>query len=145
MLPHRMERVGLIEKVEFINDSAATMPDATIAALEALAGRRIIHVLGGNDKKLDFNEWAEMEAAADIKLLLWLPGNASKKMAEAYTKAGGKAKQKAIKTMIEAVAIARSLAESGDVVLLSPGATSFGSYKNEFDRGNQFRAAVQSI
>lgn len=144
-LPHRMEAVAVIDGVEYINDSAATMPDATMAALEALSEKRIIHILGGNDKELDFTRWAAKENQTNIKAMLWLPGNASEKMRQAYQAAGGRHTSEKVQDMAEAVERAAGLAEPGEVVLLSPGATSFGSFKNEFDRGNRFKAAVNKL
>jgi len=145
LLPHRMEKVAAVDGVEYINDSAATMPDATIAALDALSSKKLIHVLGGNDKALEFAAWAEKEAQANIKALIWLPGNASDKMRQAYKAAGGAQASEKVQDMAEAVKRASEIAQPGDVVLLSPGATSFGSFKNEFDRGNRFKAAIQNL
>lgn len=145
VLPHRMEKVAVVDGVEYVNDSAATMPDATIAALDALRAKRIIHILGGNDKKLDFTRWAEKESQANIKAMIWLPGNASENMRRAYQAAGGTQPSEKVQDMTEAVKQAADMAETGEVVLLSPGATSFGSFKNEFDRGNRFKTAVDDL
>jgi len=145
LLPHRMEKVAVIDAVEYINDSAATMPDATIAALDALSSKQLIHILGGNDKDLEFGQWAERETQANIKAMIWLPGNASDKMRQAYQAAGGTQTSEKVKDMTEAVKRAAAIAQAGEVVLLSPGATSFGSFKNEFDRGNRFKAAVHDL
>lgn len=145
VLPHRMEKVTVIDGVEYINDSAATMPDATIAAVEALGTKRIIHILGGNDKELDFTRWAEKESQANIKAMIWLPGNASERMRQAYLASGGTQPSEKAQDMAEAVEQAAAMAETGEVVLLSPGATSFGSFKNEFDRGNRFKSAVNDL
>lgn len=144
-LPHRLESLGAVNGVEYINDSAATMPDATIAALSALRNKSIVHILGGNDKELDFKEWAEAEAGAQVKRLIWLPGNASAKMEAAYRDAGGNQVCIPAADMTRAVALAARVAVAGEVVLLSPGATSFGSFKNEFDRGSRFKKAVRDL
>lgn len=143
-LPHRMEEVPCHLPYKFINDSASTMPDAATAAIDALSPRPIIHILGGNDKELDFNNWAQKEAKANIKHLIWLPGTATKTMKELYQKANGKAPAADAESMAEAVKQALDFAEPDDIILLSPGATSFGLFANEFDRGNKFKQAIRS-
>ena len=145
LLPHRMETVAVIGKVEFINDSAATMPDATIAALAALQGKTIVHILGGNDKVLEFAPWAQQEAIANVRHIIWLPGTATEKMAQAYERAGGRSQAESATDMADAVRRAAQIAQAEDIVLLSPGATSFSSFKNEFDRGNKFKEAVRNL
>jgi UDP-N-acetylmuramoylalanine--D-glutamate ligase len=143
-LPHRLELVRELDDVRYINDSAATMPDATIAALDALGDESIVLILGGSDKKLEFDALAKKIASLNIKALIWLPGTATERMQQAV-QAESSAQSVDVATMQEAVVEARKLVEENDVVLLSPGATSFGLFKHEFDRGDQFRSAVQSL
>ena len=143
-LPHRLEPVREFNDVRYINDSAATMPDATIAALDALGDESIVLILGGSDKKLEFDELARKISAANIRALVWLPGTATERMQQAIL-VRNSATSVGTATMQEAVIEARKLAEKNDVVLLSPGATSFGLFKHEFDRGDQFRSAVQDL
>lgn len=145
-LPHRLEHVVDIDGVTYINDSAATMPDATIAALQGLKDRRIVHILGGSDKELLFAELAEVEGKVNLRGLVFLPGTATERMKAQVHKSIRKDVPVAMATsMAEAVKMAKDLAQRGDVVLLSPGATSFGLFQHEFDRGNQFRRAVKSL
>lgn len=145
-LPHRLEHVVTKDGVTYVNDSAATMPDATIAALRSLADKTIVHILGGSDKALEFAELAEVESRANIRALVWLPGTATKRMQEQLqAKIGPRVHVAEAASMEEAVRVAKEVAEGGDVVLLSPGATSFGLFKHEFDRGNRFRAAVKKL
>ena len=143
-LPHRLEIVRELDGVTYINDSAATMPDATIAALTSLTEKPIVHILGGSDKALVFDELAQVEAQSTVKALVWLPGTATDAMKEALTKHVSVPMHDA-KDMNEAVHLAKELAESGDIVLLSPGATSFGLFQHEFDRGNKYKKAVLEI
>ena len=144
-LPHRMEEVQILDDVRFINDSAATMPDATIVALQALSQENIIHIVGGNDKELNWKEWAIAEVNANIKEMIWLPGNATEKMRQDYMREGGQVKGIEVNSMQQAVELAAQEANRGDVVLLSPAATSFGLFKNEFDRGNAFTKCVEGL
>lgn len=145
-LPHRLEVVRELGGITYINDSAATMPDATIAALRALPRKTLVHIIGGSDKELLFEELAEVEKHAKIRALVWLPGTATARMQEIFSGTGVDTMPwHAAATMLDAVHRARQLAHAGDTVLLSPGATSFGLFQHEFDRGNQFRAVVLSL
>jgi UDP-N-acetylmuramoylalanine--D-glutamate ligase len=143
-LPHRLQFVAEIEGVRYINDSAATMPEATVAALEAYAGETLVHILGGSDKKLEFEGLARMESKANIRALVFLPGTATERMRTVVRKAFVKEPLMVdVQSMAEAVRAARDVARRGDIVLLSPGATSFGLFQHEFDRGAQFIREVK--
>jgi UDP-N-acetylmuramoylalanine--D-glutamate ligase len=144
-LPHRLEEVRELNGVLYVNDSAATMPEATIAALAVFKDREIVHILGGSDKALRFEELAQKIKRAKVKTLIWLPGTATGKMKLALVKAGVVSKSKEAVNMTEAVKKAQRAAGAGQVVLMSPAATSFGLFKHEFDRGDQFRAAVLAL
>lgn len=144
-LPHRLEIVRELKGVKYINDSAATIPDATIAALEALHGKRIVHILGGSDKELLFDDLAQAETRATIRTLIFLPGTATERMKQAIVAQHSQYAITDAVSMSDAVQQAYTAAQPGDVVLLSPGATSFGLFKHEFDRGNQFRKAVLAL
>lgn len=145
-LPHRLETIRVVDGVTYINDSAATMPDATIAALQTLAGKTLVHIAGGSDKALEFTGLAEVAHRAKLRSVIWLPGTATAAMQQAFRAVGvDDSRWLAAANMPEAVRQAAQAAQAGDVVLLSPGATSFGLFQHEFDRGNQFRAAVLSL
>lgn len=145
-LPHRLEVVREFDGVTYVNDSAATMPDATIAALKAFDGKTLVHIIGGSDKELLFEELAEVEKQSKLRALVWLPGTATARMQEIFRRVGLDALpwHEAV-TMSAAIQAAKKLAQAGDTILLSPGATSFGLFQHEFDRGNQFRTAVLSL
>jgi len=146
-LPHRLEEARVIDGVVYINDSAATMPDAAMAALESFREQIIVHIVGGSDKNLLFEGLArkEKEMGERIRALVWLPGTATERMKESFRRAGVETKSEDAASMQEAVEKAKALAKSGDIVLLSPGATSFGLFQHEFDRGDQFREAVNKL
>ncbi|MBI1833845.1 MAG: UDP-N-acetylmuramoyl-L-alanine--D-glutamate ligase [Candidatus Andersenbacteria bacterium] len=141
-LSHRLEIIRELNGVTYINDSASTMPDATIAALQSLAGKSLVLILGGSDKKLEFKELGTAVDAADVRAIVWLPGSATARMKSETQK---EVPQTGAETMTEAVTQAATIAQSGDTVLLSPGATSFGLFKHEFDRGDQFRQTVSTL
>lgn len=143
---HRLESVRILQGVEYVNDSAATIPDATIAALDAYSDKHIVLIAGGSDKKLNFTELARRLPNLRLRGIIFLPGNATtdlmREIRGAYVSCPPLVE---VKNMAEAVGEARQLAHSGDVVLLSPGATSFGLFKHEFDRGAQFRKIVEAL
>lgn len=144
-LPHRLETVRELRGVTYINDSAATMPEATVAALQSFAGKPIVHIAGGSDKKLEFAGLAEAQGKANLKAIIWLPGNATDRMRKTLFEVAPNIPTKDAVSMNEAVAQAEQIASGGDIVLLSPGATSFGLFLHEFDRGNKFREAVLNL
>ncbi len=199
-LPYRLELIRTIRGVKYVNDTTATTPDATIAALRALSSavfarsdrgrtevslreiprkgtisrrdrhgrsapsRRqnsIILIAGGTDKNLHFHALVH-ESAKRVKALVLLPGTATDKLMHALQllrvrrggrrspptgdhQQGGNLKIVHAKSMQAALRAARRLASRGDTILLSPGAASFGLFKNEFDRGDQFNDCVKKL
>jgi UDP-N-acetylmuramoylalanine--D-glutamate ligase len=137
-----METVGEIRGVRYVNDTTATTPDATVAALRSLPARSAVLIAGGTDKELEFRQLAR-EIAAKAKACVFLPGTATDKLKKAL----GRARIAVVEagSMVEAVRLAATLASRGDTVLLSPGAASFGLFRNEFDRGERFVAAVKRL
>ncbi|HAR99999.1 MAG TPA: UDP-N-acetylmuramoyl-L-alanine--D-glutamate ligase [Candidatus Moranbacteria bacterium] len=143
---HRLEFVRELNGVKYYNDTAATIPDAAISGLNAFE-KPIVLIAGGTDKNLDFAEFAKeiLEKAKDVVLL---KGNATDKLLEKIRKIADKEfldNIEIVSSMEEATALAQKKAEQGDVVLLSPGAASFGLFANEFDRGDKFRDAVKKL
>jgi UDP-N-acetylmuramoylalanine--D-glutamate ligase len=144
---HRQELVRLVGGVRYINDTTATAPAATIAAIETFApsAQNIVLIAGGADKALDFDDMAR-EIAGRVKYLILLEGTATDRLAGAVQAAGAE-------TVIVgrfddlrvAVQHAQTVARSGDVILLSPGCASFGMFANEFERGVQFKSIVDQL
>ncbi len=141
----RMETVAEIDGVTFINDTTATAPIATVAALNALThGTRQIHLLaGGADKRLDPSPLAA--AVAQCGALVYLFAGTATPALAAALKERGVAPRGPFAGMTEAVAAARHEATAGDVILLSPGCASFGLFRDEFDRGERFREIVKAL
>jgi UDP-N-acetylmuramoylalanine--D-glutamate ligase len=142
-VPHRYEDLGVIDGVRYINDTAATAPAAAVAALETTPGP-VVLLAGGSDKGLDFTAMAD--AMLGTKAVILFDGRVPTPLAAllderkyAGTLLGP------MRTMEDAVRAAVALAAPGDTVLLSPGTASFGVFRNEFDRGDQFRAAVARL
>ncbi len=139
-VPHRLERVATLGGVDYVNDSAATTPDAAVAALEAFADRPTVAIVGGFDKGLDLAPLAAALTAHAAAVVL-LAGTATPTLAAAL---GAVPVRGPLDSMDAAVGAAAELATPGGVVLLSPGCASFGLFVDEFDRGDQFRAAVRA-
>jgi UDP-N-acetylmuramoylalanine--D-glutamate ligase len=126
---------------EFYNDATATTPDATKAALNALKHKNIILIAGGNDKNLDFTDLAK-QIPKKVKALVLFSGAATEKIKKALPK---NIIYTEVSSMKDALAAAIVSSQKGDVVLLSPGATSFGIFKNEYDRRDQFTKLVKGL
>ncbi len=144
---HRLEMIREKNGIRYYNDTAATIPEATIAALRSFP-EPVILIAGGSDKNLQFDSLAE-EILNHSKGLILLNGSATEKLIIALRKQFPELEKNrsitVVGTMAKAVEMASRGAHPGDVVLLSPGATSFGIFKNEFDRGEQFRKAVEEL
>ncbi len=141
-VPSRQEFVAEIKGVKYFNDTTATNPRAVKFAIETFRGKypdsRIILIAGGEDKRLSYRALAE-DVQDNIDFLVLLPGTASD-LIERDLK---KFKVYKVKSMKEAVKRASVLAKKGDIVLLSPGAASFNLFKNEFDRGYEFKKSIR--
>lgn len=143
-LYHRQESVATIDGVEYVNDSAATMPAATAASVKAYAGRDVILIAGGSSKNLDPRPLATAVAKVARTVVL-LEGDATAGIEEALLALGHNSLLGPFDSMEAALAAAKSAARPDSVVLLAPGATSFGMFKDEFDRGAKFKNAVQAM
>jgi UDP-N-acetylmuramoylalanine--D-glutamate ligase len=140
---NRMEVVADIDGVTFIIDTAATAPVATIFNLQGLSGRTVHLIAGGHDKQSDLAALAKA-IAASVRSVRLLEGTATPTLAMLIERFGGRVE--AIHgSMAGAVEAAAESARPGEIVLLSPGCASFGLFRDEFDRGDQFRAAVASL
>ena len=145
-VPGRLEHLGNKGGVDYYNDTAATSPEGVMVALAALnRPGRIILLAGGADKGLDFGELVSL-FGKNLKALVLFRGDASDKiLRELETKNEKFGIISDIGSMEAAFKVAREIAKRGDTVLLSPGAASFGIFKNEYDRGDQFRKLVKTI
>lgn len=138
----RQEIVREVDEVTYINDTAATTPEATIAALNRFAASRpLILIAGGLSNGTDYQDLYRA-LSSGVKELILLPGTASEKWSVELL---GKVPIDEVRTMAEAVKRAKRSAQAGDIVLLSPGAIGSNVFSNEFDRGEQFREAVRTL
>ncbi len=142
-LEHRLEMVGHRGKVQFVNDSMATTPVATIAALHTLAGP-ISLILGGSTKKENFIELVRLLAFKDIRGIV-LIGDTAEKLFRLFKTAKVKFPFIKAKTFLAAVQQAYQYARPEGTVLLSPACASFGWFKDAYDRGAQFKKLAGQI
>ncbi|MDD3773554.1 MAG: cyanophycin synthetase, partial [Weeksellaceae bacterium] len=142
-IPHRLELVRKIGEVKYYNDTAATTPESAISGIKSFS-EPIVLIVGGADKNLDVSELAEV-ILKKTKQVIFLRGQATDKILEKIKKSVPEREFSVVSSMEEAVVLAERLAEDGDIVLLSPGASSFGLFQNEFDRGDKFREAVANL
>ena len=145
-LEHRLELVGEINEVKFYNDSFATGPQPTIAAIKSFS-EPITVILGGSEKGLDYKELGrEIVKAKNIKKSIII-GEIGNKIIVALKKAKyqGSIINLKISPMQKIVENAYRNTPRGGVVLLSPAAASFDMFANYKDRGNQFKEAVQNL
>lgn len=136
--PHRLETIATIAGVTYINDSKATDPHATLAALAELGN--VILIAGGQNKGLDLRALAE--AAPALRAVIAI-GDAAGEIAQAFAATGIAVEVSA--SMEDAVKRATAQARQGDTVLLSPACASFDMFTNYEARGDAFRAAVASL
>jgi UDP-N-acetylmuramoylalanine--D-glutamate ligase len=144
-VPNRMEEVATIGGVLYVNDTSATAPAAAVAGLRVLhqRARRVHLIAGGADKKTDLTPFADEIAALQPRVLL-LDGTATPRLRELLDERDVRY-EGPFASMASVVHGAASDATSGDIVTLTPGCASFGLFRNEFDRGEQFRAAVHAL
>lgn len=135
-VPGRLELIAEKDGVKVYNDTTATTPEATLAALSALEASRTVLIMGGADKNLDMN--ALLAKLPEVKRVILLAGTGTSRILEWVTGAS------VYDSLQAAVAEAFSSAHAGDTILFSPAFASFGMFKNEYDRGDQFSALVHA-
>lgn len=138
-IPHRLEMVREVDGVVYINDSIATAPDRTEAAIRAIR-EPIVLILGGYDKKLDYDTLGEALSHSSVRLVVTLgeTGESIRRAIAAHTNIPVLMAQ----GFDQAVDWASREARSGEVVLLSPAAASYDMFSNFEARGQRFRELV---
>lgn len=140
-VPHRFQLVREREGVRYINDTTATIPTAALSSCASIPGP-VILLASGSDKGLPLDHLVKAIERSKFSVLFrgtgteaLLPLLREKKISH----------YQIVENMPSAVTIAQTQAQKGDTVLLAPGAASFGMFKNEFDRGEQFVKCVQEL
>jgi UDP-N-acetylmuramoylalanine--D-glutamate ligase len=142
---HRLELVRKLHGVSWYNDSIATAPERTIAAIQSF-DEPLVLMLGGRDKKLPWDDLASLIHQRVDHVVVF--GEASPKILQAL---GPQVTGRRPYTLAhcpgleEAVQAVAAVAEAGDVVLLSPGGTSFDQFNDFEERGERFRLWVKQL
>jgi len=140
-LPHRLQGLGTRDGITYVNDSISTTPHASLAALAMYHGRRVAILLGGHDRGIDWSGFAQaMRTQAPVSIVTM--GQNGPRIFEllAPVAVQGGFTLDAAADLDEAVKLARSRLQGDGVVLLSPGAPSFGAYHDYTERGRHFAA-----
>jgi len=137
-MAHRLQPVGTVENVLYVDDSKATNPGSVIAALHAYDAP-VVLIAGGKSKNTDFTELGRA-IDARVKTLIVIGEAANEIAAHVY-----RTPVEHAKSMQDAVRRASERAPEGGVVLLSPACASFDMFASAEDRGVQFTAAVQTL
>lgn len=137
-VPGRLQLVGEYKGVRIYNDNNATTPKATVAGIEALAkGKNIILLMGGADKGLD-TSLLEEAIHKHVKGVVMLPGTGTDKIK-------AKIKGEVVGSLVEAVKAGLAFGQAGDILLFSPAFASFGMFKNEYERNDEFVRIVSEL
>lgn len=140
-LPHRLQSLGARDGIVYVNDSISTTPHASLAALDCFRAQRVALIVGGHDRGIDWNDFAETMRTQAPVAIVTLGQNGPKihaLLAPVAAHAGFAIAE--ANDLDEAVAHARALLGGEGVVLLSPGAPSFGAYRDYTERGRHFAA-----
>jgi UDP-N-acetylmuramoylalanine--D-glutamate ligase len=142
---HRLELVRTIRGVQYVNDSIATAPERVLAAIDSFS-EPLILLAGGQDKDMEWEEWAiqVIERAKSVVLFGELADDLNSYLGQAK-KSRSKPFIARTDSLDEAIKTATRLSEAGDVVLLSPGGTSFDAFIDFSERGDVFRKLVMEI
>jgi UDP-N-acetylmuramoylalanine--D-glutamate ligase len=145
-LPHRIEPVGTYKGIAFYDDSIATVPDATLGALEALGPGVQTLLLGGHERHLDFDLLGK-QLPANIKTVVLFPPTGIRiwKAIETHSKNPELPAAFFVRDMEQAVKIAYERTEPGKICLLSPASPSFGAFKDYAERGDLFKAFIRKL
>ncbi len=142
-LPHRLNVVAEKNGIIYVDDSISTNEESTIAAINTFIQPKIL-ILGGSSKGLNYQSLGQkIKSTSSVKSLI-LVGEETQKILDQVKGFNGQVLTNA-KNMNEIFDQIKSVVSSGDVVLLSPAAASFGMFKDYKDRGDQFVAMVKNL
>lgn len=142
-LPHRLEKVAERDGVSFVDDSIATSPERSIAALLSF-DRPVVLLAGGKDKQLPMDDWARLIRERVSGVVLF--GHDAAKIRAALDRAGYEpGRIRSSGSIPEAVRVGFELASPGEAVLLSPGCTSYDMFRDFVERGEVFAQAARTL
>ncbi len=140
--PHRLQYFKGSDELVYVDDSASTNEESSIAAIRAITQPMVL-VLGGSDKGFDYKTLAEEIFNTDRIKGIVVMGDVADRIKGALSAYSGKIVDGG-SNMKSIVAAARSLASPGDAIVLSPAAASFGLFKNYNERGDLFQKEATS-
>jgi len=143
-LPFRLNIIGKFEGRTIINDSTSTTPAALIAALRSFPPKKIILICGGNEKKLPLGE-LQREIKANCKFIFFLKGSGTDLLFPKLKKTMPKRVYGSFDNLKDILRVSYLKSKKGDIILFSPGFTSFAMFKNEFDRGEKFKNETEAF
>jgi UDP-N-acetylmuramoylalanine--D-glutamate ligase len=142
-VPFRMQLIKELSRIKIYNDTAATGPDAAIAAMKTLP--RSIVIAGGMNKNMDYTEYLKV-LQENAKEVFFLEGDSTDIILSSLRAERSNlpihGPYNNLETLLEEV---KKVTKHGDTILFSPGATSFNLFQNEFDRGRKFNEAVEKV
>lgn len=141
-LPHRLQLLGRRDGLDWVNDSIATTPHATLAALSHYAGRPVALLLGGHDRGVSWSEFATAISASPPAVIITMGAAGERIQAALAGLDRAHCSLLTARDLADAVTQARRLLPPAGVVLLSPGAPSFGEFRDYVERGRRFAGLV---
>lgn len=138
-LPHRLQPIGTRDGIAYVNDSISTTPHASLAALDCYDGRRIAILVGGHDRGVEWGVFADaMRRKAPVAIVTMGENGPRIHALLSPLAAQSDFRLSAAQDLAEAMAQARAALGDEGVILLSPGAPSFGPYRDYVARGRHF-------
>ena len=133
-LPHRQQEIGNAGGVLYVDDSISTTPEFAVAALEVYRDRTVTIIIGGQDRGIDYGLLVEVLHTAPPNAVILLDASGRR----IHDQLAGQTGIHFAESMKDAVELARALTPAGGVVLLSPAAPSYGTYRSFIERGEDF-------
>lgn len=145
-LPHRLEEVGVVRGILWVNDSISTAPEAAIAALDAFGREVATYIGGGTDRGFDFAPLAASLLASSVRCVILVPPG-GERIREAIVAADAAFSERIalVRDLGEAVRLAAATTPEGKVCLFSPASPSYGTFRDFRERGETFRRFVAEL
>ncbi len=148
-LPHRLQKISQYNEVLYVDDSISTIPQTSLAGVRAFAPNPVTLIAGGFDRGVEWTDVARDLLVSNLEQLI-LIGQNSTKIQTAFNSAqlelGKRLKSLQVVDSLEAaVNLAKAISPPGGIVLLSPGAPSYGMYKDFAERGRSFQTVVSAL